>query len=416
MKRIHILLFSILFSSQFISAQNFSTFLNKGDSCNEKRAFSQAISFYKQALESKPERIITSENEVEIFYNLGNAYTDIAEYQTALEFYFKYIDKDVVKNNNALLSNAYNKIGVNYNYLKQEDQALKFYNKCIETASDDTIRIAGAYNNMANIYQNKKQFEIATDYYKKALFFFNKKKHYEGQIAVNMNIGIIELITNKIETALSYFKHAEELASEQHDTLNLIAVYINLGDFYTTVKDYDEAQRHLEWALKYANKVNSRMLITESYKSLVNLYKTKKDYQNAFNYLELFKANSDSIFYQNSNQEYAELEAKFSIREKQKENELLKKEQEFTESQIESQEKYIWMLLGLVLVAIVFMVLFYFQRKSLSKSKYILEAQNKEIKKSQKQMKDLNYQYEKLIEKYEGDNLIKPNLDLNSDS
>jgi len=402
MKQFILISILILSISGQILAQNFQSYVDKADSAVVDRQFSQAINLYKKAITSKPERIITELDEVIVFFRLGNVYTEIAEYQTALEYFFKFLEKDVVKNSDSLLSGVYNSIGVNYNYLNQEDQALKFYKKCVETAGRDSIKIGGAYNNMANIYQKEVKLKTAKDYYKKALFFFEEKDSYRGIVTTVMNIGIIELEENKIENALSYFNRAKELAKEQHDTLTYIVVSINLGDFYTTVTDYEQAERFLNWALENSKTQNARMYIKESYKSLVNLYKTKEDFEKAFQYLELFKASSDSIFNQNSGREYAELEAKFSVNEKEKEKILLKKEQEFVEAQIKLQEKYIWMLSVLVILAIIFIILFYLQRKKLSKSKLDLENQNKEINRSQKQLKDLNHQYEKLIDQYEG--------------
>lgn len=60
------------------------------------------------------------------------------------------------------------------------------------------------------------------------------------------------------------------------------------------------------------------------------------------------------------------------------------------------------MLSSLVFLSVIFMGLFYYQRVKRSKAKKLLEIQNKEISKSKKQLEDLNFQYEKLISKYEG--------------
>ena len=57
-------------------------------------------------------------------------------------------------------------------------------------------------------------------------------------------------------------------------------------------------------------------------------------------------------------------------------------------------------------LSILFVVLIFIQRMRISKAKNLLEAQNKEITKSKAKVKDLNFQYEKLIQKYEGDTNI----------
>ena len=405
---------SILLLGGQANAQTFQDYIEKGDSCNKIRLFNQAINFYEKALNLKPERIITQKNEVQIFEKLGSAYSNTAEYETALEYYFKYIEKDVVKNNKTLLSETYNSIGVNYKYLDQNDQALKYYKKSIENARQtDSLRIGTAYNNMANIYKDKGDLKTTKDYYKKALTYFENNNYYRGIVVTVMNIGVSEMDDNKMATALDYLNRAEKLAKEHHDTTNYIIISVNLGDYYTKIGEYDKAESHLNWALENSIKQNSRMLVSESYKSLVKLYKTKEDYKSAFKYLELFKANSDSVYMHNTNRKYAELEAKYSIREKEKENDILLQEQQFSKSRVESQRKYIWALLVLVGLSILFLILFYFQRKKTSKSKKILEEQNKEITKAKIQLEDLNHQYEKLIDKYEGgETKRQPNTEL----
>jgi uncharacterized protein HemY len=206
---------------------------------------------------------------------------------------------------------------------------------------------------------------------------------------------------NNIGSALKNFNRARMLAQEEHDTLTYIVISINLGDYYTKIADYKNAQKYLEWALENSKKQNAPMFLSETYKSLVSLYKAKKEYKVALGYMEQYKLISDSIVNQNSNREYAELEAKYSIRESEKQNDILIKEQKFTTAQISLQKQYIWILSILVIVSIVFIILFIMQRMKRANALKLLEQQNVEIRKSKKQMEDLNLQYEKLIEKYE---------------
>lgn len=127
--RITLIILTFFTFSLSVFSQGFSTFLSKGDSCLEKRALNEAISFYKKAISEKPERLLVKANEVAIFFQLSHAYTELSDYQTALEYLFKYIEKESVKQNDSLLCDAYNSIGTNYDYLHQTQQALKFYKK-----------------------------------------------------------------------------------------------------------------------------------------------------------------------------------------------------------------------------------------------------------------------------------------------
>lgn len=396
----------MLLYSQFAFNQDFKELKIKADSFYNIREYEPALRNYDLALKLKPERLLQTEDEVDILFKLSDIYSEYAEYQTSLEYCFKALDKDVIKKNPQLKSDMYNRIGINYHYLKQNNQALKFYKKSTEINGIDTTKLGPVYNNLANIYQVLNKSELAKIYYKKALTQFIATDHYKGKVIVNMNIGIIELQNNRIEIAYNYFKQAEALSREQNDTLNLIAIYINLGDYYTKITDYKQAEKHLKWALKYAKQENNRLYIVESYRSLVKLYKSQKNYKQAFANLEYEKAVNDSINQLNSKREYAELEAKYSLREKDKENEMLKQQKAFNELKVKSQEKYIIVLLGLIILTLAFVVLIFYQRIKRAKARKLLEDQHREIRKSKKQLEDLNYQYEKLIQKYEGNNNI----------
>jgi len=387
--------------SNTLFSQTYEQYYSKGDEALKKRDFSTAILNFKKALELKPERLLQTKEEVQIFAKISEVYLEIAEYQMALEFMFKYVETAAVKKDSVILASSYNRIGINYHYLNQDQKSLVYYQKSLEYNGKDTLRVASTSNNLANVYFNMKQFDKAKEYFSQAYTFFTLKNNYEGMVATIMNLGLIEMESHHMENALKYFTDAEKMAEAKKDTLSLLVININLGDYYTMVTDFAKAEAYLTWALEMSQKMNSTQMALESYKSLVNLFKTAKDYKRAFDYLELYKAGSDSINASNLNREYAELEIKYSIREKENENSALKSTQQLNDLQIATQRKYIWSLAGLVGFMFVFIGVFYFQRKKLRKSKSLLEIQHKELSKSQKQLQDLNHQYEKMIEKYE---------------
>jgi len=394
-------IYIILFISTPLLATDFNTEVLKGDSCFEKHDYNNAISFYKNALSIKPERLLTNSNDVEILSKLAQTYTQSAEYDEALNYLFKYIEKNNVKKNDSLLAYAYNNIGVIYQYIGSLDQSLKYLKKTIEIAGNDSSRIGGAYNNIAGIYQKKGDLKKTQMYYKKALKVFESIGLYKGIVVTTINIGIINLEENNTGLAFEYLSKAKVMAQEKQDTSTYIAISINLGDYFIKVADYNNAEVYLKWALKNSSLQNNRLYESAAYKSLVDLYKTQKDYQKAFEYLEEYKEINDEIFNQNSDREYASLEAKYSLREKEKANEQLKKEQILITKQINNKNKYIWTLSFLVIISILFIILFYLQKIKKAKTQELLELQNREILKSKKQIEDLNRQYEKLIKKYE---------------
>ncbi len=402
MKTLITLTFFSLFFFSTTSAQDFHQLIAKGDSCFSKRELNQSISFYKEALNKKPERLITKENEIIVYSNLSYTYFELSEYQNALEFLFKYIDKVKTVGNDSILAITYNQIGRCYGNLGQNDQALKFYKKSEAKSAEGTKQKAASINNIADIYLQQKKYKEAKPYFIKAKEIFKKTNYFDGLVVTNINLASIELEEKKIETANNYLQEAKDLCIEKQDTFYLIITNVYLAKYYTQITNYEKAEQCLNWTLENSNKINTPQYISESYQGFVNLYEKMHNYKQAFKYLKLFKSVSDSIYNLNSSRDYADLEAKYSLKEKERENEALQQEQQFSEAQIKSQEKYTLVLSSLVIFIMLFVSLLVYQRVKRAKARKLLETQNKEISKSKKQLEDLNFQYEKLIAKYEG--------------
>jgi len=413
MKKYIFLLFSIFLFTVTAFTQSFESYLSKGDSCLNNREFQQAVSLYRKALNLKPEKLITDDKEVIVFFNLGTAYTSLAEYQNALKYFFIYLDKDPVINNNYYKREAYNSIGNSYSFLKKYDLSIEYFKKSLEIIEiDDSMAIARMYNNIADTYLQINEIEQAKSNFTKALNYVSGTNDEIGLLIIYINLGIIALEENKIENAQSYFEQANFIAEERKDTIYLVITKVYQANYYIKIRSYEQAEENLNWALKYAKEKRIPDYLMEAYRSFILLYKAQEKYKEAFNYLNEYKINSDSIFNNNRSVEYENLEIKYAIREKEKETELLRKEKDLTRLQIDTQEKYIWVLAILFAFVTAFLIVLVYQRQKKTKVRAELESKNKEILKSQKQLKDLNYQYEKLIQRYESNEPNKPNTEI----
>ncbi len=399
--RSNIIVIFILFFTGVGVAQDFKTFFHRGDSCAKIRDFNQAISFYNKALFAKPERLINTVEEAIILYQMAYVYTEVSNHKASLETLFKLVEKDCIQQNDSLLCNVYNRIGLNYDFLSKSEQALEYYHKSIEYAASDTAMLGRAYNNIANSYQELGKISEAKKYFQKGLECFEKSNTYDGVLVAYINLGSVDLADKRMASAQQYFENALSIAIEIQDTIYIVISKVYLAEYYMAVENYEKAEELLNWSLSTSKSFNIPKYINESYKRFVNLYEKKKDFKKAFVYMRQYKENSDSLFNIESSKEYAELEARFSIKEKEKENEFLKAKQSLTESKVKSQKNYIYMLVAVVIGGLLLLILLLYQRYKGIKIKKLLELQNKEISKAKAQLEDLNYQYEKLILKYE---------------
>ncbi|KAF5427726.1 Tetratricopeptide (TPR) repeat, partial [Candidatus Methanophagaceae archaeon] len=130
------------------------------------------------------------------YYNRGNAYGKLKQYEEAIEDYSKAIELDP---NDA---EAYNNRGTAYDELQHQEEAIGDYSKAIELDPND----AEAYNNRGNAYGELQHQEEAIGDYNKAI-------ELNPNLAVAyLNRGVTQLQTNEdLDKAIEDFKHARDL-------------------------------------------------------------------------------------------------------------------------------------------------------------------------------------------------------------
>ncbi|MEL6559662.1 MAG: CHAT domain-containing tetratricopeptide repeat protein [Bacteroidota bacterium] len=158
------------------------------------------------------------------------------------------------------LSLNYNLIGVSYNQLGLNDEAIGCYQKYLAIIKDlpesDKVNllIATAYNNLGIIYtEHLADHDRALEYYFKAVEI---KKEVLGDgkpiLAESYtNIGNVLMLTKPNE-ALQYIKKAIDIY-ELHfpkEHLNVLQAYNSVADCYYELKNYDMALHYLDEVVK----------------------------------------------------------------------------------------------------------------------------------------------------------------------
>jgi len=284
---------------------------------------------------------------------IGTIYDILGESEKAIDYLNKSLELRLSIGNQKDIYDSYNNIGVYYYYQGDYDKALLFYKKAQATREDGSV-----LNNIGEIY-----YELGN--YKEALKYFNKA------------------LNDYLKTESSYLK---------------ALVTRNIGLVYFKKKNYTKAVDYINQSLALAKKVHSSLLVKEIYQYLTSIYKEKGDYQNALKYHQLYTAVKDSLFKENQIKAIADMNAKFEVSFKEKENQLLKKDiliqkQKFKNQRIISIASIIILLLfGVVAIT------FYRGKKKLQAANDLLKEKNFEI---QQQNEEIRSQSEALHQAYE---------------
>ena len=279
--------------------------------------YTDALEFFNKSLMLK-ETIKDSAGIAATLSNIGNVYKQLEKYEEALSDYHKALIIYDHLGDDKGLADCYNNIGIIHRRMDDPDKALEYFNRSskIRKEINDVKGYASCLNNIGNIYENKSSFHWAKEYYQQALEKFNLIQDNHGIALVTSNLGNLEFHEKRYNSAL-------RLVNESNDI---------------------------------AKKESMRSIIRDNYDILSRIYAAKGDFKSALSYFKLF-AEMKEVFFNEELKKVTEMKVSYETKQKEKEIELLKKEQEIKELQLASQKSNIkFLIILLVFISILFIV------------------------------------------------------------
>ena len=194
-----------------------NTYKNLGDYQNAIENYDKAIQDYSKAIELNP-------NNASYFDNRGNIYFNLENYDKAIQDFNKAIE---LNPNNAL---TYYNRGSAYNNLKNYDKAIQDFNKAIELNSNN----ASYFNNRGSAYGNLEKYEEAIQDFNKAIELNpNNPSYFSNRGSAYGNL-------EKYEEAIQDFNKAIELNPNNPSYFyNRGITYEDLGESDKAINDFN---------------------------------------------------------------------------------------------------------------------------------------------------------------------------------
>ncbi|MBN8674185.1 MAG: tetratricopeptide repeat protein [Chitinophagales bacterium] len=256
----------------------------------------------------------------------------------------------------------------------------------------NTDRLARIYDIISGVYSEQKQFLAALDIQKKALALYIKDKNeiMEGQ--VYDDFGILYQLMGKPDSAMHYFKRAISIGERLEDNKNLSTYYYSMAQFQAEQGNYKEAEVHAAKSLRYGQEQENNNQLAMVYNLLGDISLKQKKYAeavrtgtiayeyaaneiqmaprqnaaallaeafsgkgdagNAYRYLKISSNLKDSIAKQQYDEQVANLQSSFELKEKDKEILLLEKNRELQQQKLQKQRILIVASAGLAVLAL----------------------------------------------------------------
>lgn len=329
--------------------------------------YDTGLEYHLEALERRKE-MGEKEGIAVSLSNIGAIYKDLGKYEKSLEYYLEALNIGEEIGDDKRVSSFLNNIGAIYADLENYDEALKYFLESLKIKEKigDKKDIANSMGNVGKLYLELGNYRKTLDYLRKSLTTREEMGDKRG-IADDSNwIGVVYMRLGQYETALVNFRKSMKITVEIGDKSGLINTLSNMGKAYTKLKNYDAALKSFERCLEAAKDEKKKENIEALYNNLSEFYAAKGDYKNALRYHKLYADLKDTLYKENSSKQMAEMQARYDSLKKEKEIEILTKNNELLHKNSEIQKlslsrerlaKYAF-ILSFVLVSIILALLF----------------------------------------------------------
>ncbi len=251
------------------------------------------------------------------------------------EYYFKALDKFKETKINSSISLAYSDIATISYYNENYKQAAEYWEKSIELdeISGRKNRMANNLSNVGLAYIEAGNLTKAETSLFKALAISNEIHDEAIKASVFINLTKLEYDKKNYKKAIEYNNQAAAYYESVKKYSTLSNVYSNSAELARTGKEYKMALLYIDKAFETVkhteNKTNLHSLYLNKAAIQYDLKDYKPAYDNLYNYINL----KDSLVTIENQQNINDLEKKYQLTERKKENELLNQ-------QIKTQEIY----------------------------------------------------------------------------
>jgi len=359
----------------------------------------RALAYYQNALkifEQEKDRV----GRANALNNIGIVHRSNGNIEKALGFFMDALAEFEKLGNKVGEANTLNNIGNIYFQQAKHDQALEFYEKsyAVSEKVGDIHSMASKLGNMAGVYLVRGDKDKAVRTAHRALELQEKIGDEQGQISTLNNIGAYYLEEKDYDLALGNFLKAEKLEKRTGDRSYTATTLTSIGQVYQQQGQYQRALDYLKRALREAESSGNSSAMLTAFSALGETHAALGDYKQSYATEQARKQLQDSLDRATSTRDIAQMQARFETERKQREIEMLNKENEVNQLRIAKQRMVRNLILVLSLLILVTLILIYARYRAKQRANEELEGKNREIEAQKVLVEEKNWAITSSIE------------------
>ncbi len=357
----------------------------------KKGNLDKAVGYFKKSLKLA-EASDAKEVIAKAMHYLGLVYNLKGRYAEAIQYFLNSVKISEETNNKIEAAITLNNLAKVYNKLGNFKKAIKYSNTALKYANvlHDQYSLGRAFNNLGRSYEGLHNFGKALDYLKKAKTIKMEIKDSVGLAYVLEDIAECYSALGKYGNAEKYFNQILQIRKRIDSPFSQASTMLKLAEVYLKQKKYSKAKKFIDKAINLSPENNSEELLSDGYKLLSEYYEAVGNYKQAFAYYKKYDKILHRIFNKEENKRIAELELKYEVDKKERENILLKQENKMKELKIDYQSYILNLIVAISILGLVLSFVLYRRVVANKKSNKLLTIKNLQIERANKELERKN--------------------------
>jgi len=367
--------------------------------------FEESVLYYKRAIEIYKSRGNMLQS-ASVLLSLGKTYNNDGNLYMALRCYLDAYDACEKTSDYINLADVCNHLGTIYLALEQPDRSMEYHRKALayRVSLNTPEGMANSFNNIGKVFLVKNNPDSARFYFLKALRNCEQISYTKGKVKALTNLGKAYNLQNGYPKAKEYLIQSLGIALKAGYDAGIAESSLELGNTFLGMNQPDSARQSFELCLKKAKSANLTELNHDGNWGLYKCYLANEDYEKSLQFYTLFAQAEKKLIQAENNHRLSELRITFESERKEKDNEVLRKDNELKKMTILRKDAFIWIfIIALVFIA-VFTIMLYTRFESKKRANQGLEKlnnkivnQNKELEKLNKELENANREKDKIF-------------------
>jgi signal transduction histidine kinase len=343
----------------------------------------KAYERYQQAKDSA----VVFEDSLQYGYtlnNIGRLYLNQGNYALAYDNFVKALEIFKPLQDQQAIGYGYKSLAELYQTQNNLEKALEMSLKTAEIRqkSEDNSSIISIYLEIADIYGAMKNYSNSFKYFAEAYELASNINDEANLALIKLSIANMNTKRGQLGIALTNASEALQFASRTKNINLIIQVYSLLGEIHFYRNEDDRAREYFVKVNELATD-NDVAFERDAFLYLSKIYERKNNIQDAFEYFKKYSVLKEKTENVNTAREIQRLESRLALESKEKENKLLKQNEDTFKQVIEEQKAFNLALSTIIALIIILLIIIGITANRRRKHNQTLQKQNKKIESQQ---------------------------------